>query len=414
MPCAEWDRIPDAPSWIGFQTPCAEWDRILDSHRRVGFDPRCPSPSGIGSHSWTVHIDETNDGSCCALLPMAAALRSAREAGYKGAVLLGHCTSLAVQPPERQAAVLDALPELGDVSIVANPFTNLGLMDRRGTAPPVGALVEAATPRTPLWRGLTLVQELHARGVNIAAASDNVRDHWHPYGDYDPLSVWHAALTMGHLTTAPNEGAWAGLCTDAAAAAMGITPAGGSCVAAGSRADLVIFPSASRMSELLSRPQADRVVLRGGKPQARSPEHSPPCGAPTLPTQCTQHTRKHAHASTHTQARTRKHAHTHKHAHAHASTSCSSPTIYSTSTFISTHTQAHTQARTRTRHHLLFFPHHLLHLHLHLHHHHVTLPQQVSSLPRFGQLDDLVHTPTAKAVAGSGNVQRGATVVCGP
>ena len=63
--------------------------------------------------------------------------------------------------------------------------------------------------RTPLWRGLTLLQELRAANVPVAAASDNVRDWWHPYGDYDPLQVWREAVAMGHLDTAPSEGSWA-------------------------------------------------------------------------------------------------------------------------------------------------------------------------------------------------------------
>jgi hypothetical protein len=33
-------------------------------------------------------------------------------------------------------------------------------------------------------------------GVPVAAASDNVRDWWHPYGDYDCLAVWREAVAM--------------------------------------------------------------------------------------------------------------------------------------------------------------------------------------------------------------------------
>ena len=35
-----------------------------------------------------------------------------------------------------------------------------------------------------------MVQELAAAGVSVGAASDNVRDWWHPYGDYDGLQTW--------------------------------------------------------------------------------------------------------------------------------------------------------------------------------------------------------------------------------
>jgi len=118
------------------------------------------------------------------LLDLVAALRRARAAGFTERVMLGHCTSLALQSEEVRRRVIDGLAALGGVSVVCNPATNLGLQDRRGSAAPHCAPVDALAPRTPLWRGLTLVQELAAAGVTVGAASDNVRDWWHPYGDY--------------------------------------------------------------------------------------------------------------------------------------------------------------------------------------------------------------------------------------
>ena len=43
----------------------------------------------------------------------------------------------------------------------------------------------------------------------VAAASDNVRDHWHRYGDYDLLEVFGWAVKLAHLDTAPAAGCWA-------------------------------------------------------------------------------------------------------------------------------------------------------------------------------------------------------------
>ena len=43
----------------------------------------------------------------------------------------------------------------------------------------------------------------------MAAASDNVRDHWHRYGDYDLLEVFGWAVKLAHLDTAPDAGRWA-------------------------------------------------------------------------------------------------------------------------------------------------------------------------------------------------------------
>ena len=106
------------------------------------------------------HIDEANDPSCCVLLCLIDALQYARrELGYKGKVVLGHCCSLSLQSEERQVYICQQLAQLQDVHIIANPFTNVGLQDRRGSCLPFGLDIPAAVPRTPQWRGLTLIQE---------------------------------------------------------------------------------------------------------------------------------------------------------------------------------------------------------------------------------------------------------------
>ena len=121
-----------------------------------------------------LHIDETNDPGCCALMPLVDALTRARAGGYAHPVLLGHCTSLTLQSDATKAAVIRGLAALDAVSVVCNPMTNLGLQDRRGSAAPHCSPIDADVPRTPLWRGLTLVQELAAANVIVGAASDNV------------------------------------------------------------------------------------------------------------------------------------------------------------------------------------------------------------------------------------------------
>ena len=230
-----------------------------------------------------LHIDETNNPACCGVAVLCRALERARKnLGYGGVVVLGHVSSLALQESDVQSDVVNKLAALQPVTVVCNPFTNLGLQDRRGTQEPIGVTIPKDEPRTPKWRGLTLLQELRAAGVPVAAASDNVRDWWHPYGDYDCLAVWREAVAMGHLDTAPCEGDWADLVTSAAAAAMRVGGGGGGgdnlsgTIARGAAADLVLFPGARRFSELLARPQTDRVVIRRGAPREDTelPEYS--------------------------------------------------------------------------------------------------------------------------------------------
>ena len=96
------------------------------------------------------------------------------------------------------------------------------------------------------------------------------------YGDYDPLCNYKGAITIGHLDTAPNEGDWADLVSDAPAQAIGHPPsdAPGRSAAfdVGASADLILFPAARRLSELLARPNDgdERLVLRKGRVQESS------------------------------------------------------------------------------------------------------------------------------------------------
>ena len=147
-----------------------------------------------------LHVDETNDARSRGVAVFARALQAARAKGYSEPVILGHATALALQPDA--VAISASLAGLG-CTVVCNPSTNLGLQDRRGSAPPHNVPIDRSMARTPRWRGLTCVQELKAAGVAVAAASDNVRDWWHPYGDYDGVEVWRNARRRRRSLTFP-------------------------------------------------------------------------------------------------------------------------------------------------------------------------------------------------------------------
>ena len=220
-----------------------------------------------------LHLDESNDPDCCALEALLTALPNARSRGYQGRVVLGHVCSLSLQPPARQAQLIAQLASQHDVYVVMNPVTNVSLQDRRGSAPPMNRPIDAHVPRTPQWRGLTAVQELRAAGVPTAAATDNVRDGWYAYGDYDAVwETWRMALLWGHLDTAPTAGHWADLITEVPAAAMGLLgpnhhDSSSRLLDVGQPADLILFPTVRRVSELLARPPRERIVLRRGQVQ---------------------------------------------------------------------------------------------------------------------------------------------------
>jgi cytosine deaminase len=135
-----------------------------------------------------------------------------------------------------------------NLNIVSLPLVNQYLQGRRPGA-------------TPAWRGITLLRELKSAGVNVALASDNCRDPYHPFGDLDLLEVFAGGVKIGHLDTAMGE--WAAAVTTTPSTIMGIAKFG--TFRPGVSADFQIFRGRS-FSELIARRQADRLVIRNGKP----------------------------------------------------------------------------------------------------------------------------------------------------
>ena len=163
----------------------------------------------------------------------------------------GHCCSLAVQDPavarETIAAVAGAA-----ITVVSLPMVNLYLQGRR-------------PPQTPVWRGVTLLHELRAACVRTVLASDNTRDPFYAFGDLDLAEVLREAVRIGHLDLPVDP--WPAAITCLPADVMGLDTGR---IQPGAIADLVLF-SARTWSELLSRPQSDRIVLRAGRPIDTTP-----------------------------------------------------------------------------------------------------------------------------------------------
>ena len=190
------------------------------------------------------HADETDDVNAVSLDRIAdAALRH----GFEGKILVGHCCSLARQADDRVKATLDKVARAG-LSVVSLPLCNMYLQDRR---------TDATTPR---WRGVTLLHEMAARGINTCVASDNTRDPFYAYGDLDVLEVYREATRILHFDHPVD--AWPATIAANPARAMGLADAG--ILKTGASADLVLFRGRS-LTELLSRPESRRTLIRNGK-----------------------------------------------------------------------------------------------------------------------------------------------------
>jgi cytosine deaminase len=194
-----------------------------------------------------LHCDESGDVGARALSHIARAVLRRR---FARRVTCGHCCSLAVQPEDIVAETLDLVREAG-IAVVSLPLCNLYLQDR-------------VPGRTPRWRGLTLLHEMRARSIPLAVASDNCRDAFHGFGDHDMFEVFREATRIGHLDRPYAD--WPRVVAATPADLMGMPAAGR--IGPGQPADLILVAGRD-FSELLSRPQADRVVLRSGRPIAR-------------------------------------------------------------------------------------------------------------------------------------------------
>jgi cytosine deaminase len=193
------------------------------------------------------HVDETLD-------PESRTLRAIAEAvartGFTGRVNAGHCCSLSTQPEAEALATLDRVAQQG-IAMTSLPMCNLYLQDRQAG-------------RTPRGRGVTLVHEAKARGIEVCFASDNTRDPFYAYGDMDMLEVMREATRIAHLDHSRDD--WAEAFTTAPARICGVAPPS---LAPGAPADLVICRARS-WTELFARPQADRLVIRDGRPIDRT------------------------------------------------------------------------------------------------------------------------------------------------
>jgi cytosine deaminase len=219
----------------GWSPMSAELPRQLDRLFAIARD------RGVGLD---LHVDENGD-------PAAEVLRAVAEAvirnRFGNPVVCGHCCSLSVQAQERQRSTI-ALVREAAIRVISLPLCNVYLQDRRG----------GEFPRTPQWRGLTLIHELLDAGVPLACASDNVRDAFHAYGDLDAVEVYRQSVRLAHLDS--RLAASVRVVTSAAADIIGLGEMGR--VAPGAPSRLVVFPARS-FSQLLSRPGPGRRLVDG-------------------------------------------------------------------------------------------------------------------------------------------------------
>ena len=189
-----------------------------------------------------LHVDETLDPSVDTLRTIAEIVL---ETGFDAPLTVGHCCSLSAQTEAEAMTTLDLVAKAG-INVVSLPMCNMYLQDRH-------------PGRTPRMRGVTLVHEMRARGINVSFASDNTRDPFYAYGDLDMIEVMREATRIAHLDHSATDWPKAFLTNPARACGFDLPS-----LAPGAPADLVICRARS-WTELMARPQSDRIVIRQGQ-----------------------------------------------------------------------------------------------------------------------------------------------------
>jgi len=199
-----------------------------------------------------LHVDQTPELDLFYLPHIAEAVI---RTGFKGRVVVDHCVNLALQPEDVARRTIELCAKAG-LAFVTLPTPMMYLMDRK-------------PGRTPRWRGVTLAHEIRAAGIPIALAGDNCRDYWFPYGDHDMVDIFRQGVRIFQLDHPVSE--TPAMVGPIPASIIGVTGVGS--IAVGNSAKLILF-RARHISEILSRPQSDRIVLNHGRRiQERLPDY---------------------------------------------------------------------------------------------------------------------------------------------
>lgn len=190
-----------------------------------------------------LHIDEHGRPETVTLRLL---IEEAKRRAISQPITAGHIVALSKIPSEEAEALMAQARDVG-ISMVLCPATNSYLQGHEGNG--TG------------FRGMAPLRQLLSTGVNVAVASDNIQDAFHPWGQGDLLQVALLAGYLGHMGTQEDFARLLRLITDNPARALHVPSYG---MAVGGQADLVIL-SAHSAHEALSTLSPERWVFKQGR-----------------------------------------------------------------------------------------------------------------------------------------------------
>lgn len=166
--------------------------------------------------------------------------------GWQGRVALGHMSEMAALPPDEQEPLARRLAEAG-VAVIILPATDLYLMGRK----------DVRSPR----RGLAPAKRLLAAGVTVAAATNNVRNAFTPFGTAGLPLMGYLLGVAAHMGGEAELRQALDMLTTQPARILRLPDYG---LAEGCRADLAVW-EAERVEEIITALAPCHLMVKAGR-----------------------------------------------------------------------------------------------------------------------------------------------------
>jgi cytosine/creatinine deaminase len=187
--------------------------------------------------------DDTTDGRYMLASYIA---QKAIDLDYVGRVSLGHVTALGSLAPEEAKPIIELLAR-AKINIVVLPATDLYMSGRGDTH--------------KQRRGLAPIRLLREAGVNVTFSSNNIRNHFTPFGKADILQIANLLAHTAQFGSPEDQEEILRMGTYGAAQALGLDSYG---IAPGAQADLVILDT-DTVGDVLAEIPLRRTVIKRGR-----------------------------------------------------------------------------------------------------------------------------------------------------
>ncbi|AOM84039.1 amidohydrolase family protein [Salisediminibacterium beveridgei] len=192
-----------------------------------------------------LHSDETDDPSVNTVSMIATEVLNR---GMEHQVTVGHLCSLSAMDQAKADQTMHVIKDAG-IHVMTLPGANMYLQGR--------------SDRGLIRRGVTRVKELHELGVNVAVASDNIQDPFHPFGQGDLLEIARLSTYAAHMNSESDRLNTLAMITEHPAKALGYH-SGTYGFSEGAPANCVVTNNET-VSGLLADLSPDRLVIRSGR-----------------------------------------------------------------------------------------------------------------------------------------------------